>query len=335
MNITSMGDLAQSFTLRRNSAEIRQNLDRLTDELSSGTARDVAGHLDGSLDRLAHTERNLVIMQSQRIAGETALADMATMQSSLDRIRSLGEELTGDAVLAGATPGGISLAVLGNNARATLEGVVSALNAANAGRALFAGADVDGVALAPAEDILSGARAAVAGASGAAEVLAGLESYFGDAGGPFETDIYQGGTSGAIAYHLGDGGPITPGVRADDPAFRDVFLHVVAAALVDDPTLGFDAPERLALSRAAAGGLLAASQEVTLLQAGLGSQEARAEQASVRLEAEVSSLRIARQELLGVDQFQTASDLEAAQTQLETIFAITARSARLSLVNFL
>ncbi len=43
----------------------------------------------------------------------------------------------------------------------------------------------------------------------------------------------------------------------------------------------------------------------------------------------------ARLGLISVDPYETASKLQEAQTQLETLYSITARMSRLSLVNFL
>jgi flagellar hook-associated protein 3 FlgL len=49
----------------------------------------------------------------------------------------------------------------------------------------------------------------------------------------------------------------------------------------------------------------------------------------------LTSLNIARNDLASVDMASTAVDLEQIQSQLEMLYTLTARSARLSLMNFL
>jgi len=74
---------------------------------------------------------------------------------------------------------------------------------------------------------------------------------------------------------------------------------------------------------------------VTRLRADLGAAEARIGQAESRIAAETTALQIARNDLVSVDVFETAGELEQVQFQLETLYTLTARAARLNLVNFL
>jgi flagellar hook-associated protein 3 FlgL len=46
-------------------------------------------------------------------------------------------------------------------------------------------------------------------------------------------------------------------------------------------------------------------------------------------------LQNAQLSLLSVDPYETATKMQEMQTQLQTLYAITARAARLSLVDFL
>jgi flagellar hook-associated protein 3 FlgL len=71
------------------------------------------------------------------------------------------------------------------------------------------------------------------------------------------------------------------------------------------------------------------------LQGRLGLTQARIDQAQTRNTAEQSMLEIARADLVAIDPFEAATRMEAAQTQLETLYSVTARLSRLSLVDFL
>ncbi|MDR9392942.1 flagellin [Roseovarius sp. SYSU LYC5161] len=334
MNFTSVGDLAQTLVQSRSGGEVKARIGRLTNELSSGIAQDVPRHLSGNLDQLAHLERRLGVTGRYRTAAALALSDMSVMQSSLDRVQSLGQELAGRAAAISTMQNPPTVAVLGDQARGALSEVVAAMNAQNAGRALFAGADVDGQVLAPSEDILALARAAVSGATTAADVRAELDSFFA-AGGTFETDVFRGTSAGDLTYKLDAGETITAATRADDAVIRDVLANMMSVALADDPALTLDDAQRRDLASGAGTALMGADTELAEIRGGLGTAEAQAERSAARLEAEATSLRTARQELVGIDRFATASELEAAQGQLETIFTVAARSASLSLVNFL
>jgi len=63
--------------------------------------------------------------------------------------------------------------------------------------------------------------------------------------------------------------------------------------------------------------------------------EAQIDGATARNTAESSALELARAELIAIDPYKAATDLTSVQTQLETLYALTARLSRLSLVEYL
>ena len=67
----------------------------------------------------------------------------------------------------------------------------------------------------------------------------------------------------------------------------------------------------------------------------IGISEARIDEASTRNESESNALQVLKYDLLGVDAYDAATRMETAQNQLETLYAVTARLSRLSLVDFL
>ena len=71
------------------------------------------------------------------------------------------------------------------------------------------------------------------------------------------------------------------------------------------------------------------------LRSGLGALQQRIEETSTRNSAERAATTIARVELVGTDQFETATRYENTRAQLESLYAITVRSSRMSLVGFL
>lgn len=81
--------------------------------------------------------------------------------------------------------------------------------------------------------------------------------------------------------------------------------------------------------------LLTSQGALTAVRADLGYAESRLDESKVRLSAERASFEMSRNELLGVDPYETATRLEAVQFQLESLYTVTARLSQLSLVRYL
>ena len=91
----------------------------------------------------------------------------------------------------------------------------------------------------------------------------------------------------------------------------------------------------IGLAQIAGTSLLQAQSDRTVLAGRLGVVQAVIDQAQTRNSAEESALKLARSDLLSVDSYEATTRMEAAQNQLETLYAVTARLSRLSLVDFL
>jgi flagellar hook-associated protein 3 FlgL len=124
-------------------------------------------------------------------------------------------------------------------------------------------------------------------------------------------------------------------VTAADPDLRDVLTGYALAALVAEGTLAAAPEERAALVREA--GIRIMSGDAALARAGarIGGAEAALEDAEAARAAERTALEQARDALKGADPYRTATALTAAQTQLETLYALTARLSGLSLAEYL
>ena len=331
----SIGDLAQTFMLRRQNVELQKQNQRLLEELASGRAADTVRHLSGDFSHLAEIEHDLVVLESYRFSANDARTVATTMQTALERVQDLGAELSESAIAGATLDGRVQISALSEQARQSLDVMVSALNTESAWRGLFSGSKSDGSAIIPAQDVIAASRAALGGAATAADIMAGLDSFFQASGGAFETDVYMGATEAPTPFQLGEDEKVQLDLRADNPAIRETLKFTVAMALATDPALGLTGEEAHMLLRQAGSGLFDAQSELTEVRAHLGYVEQRIDQAITRVSSELSTLEQARGDLLSVDPFQTATDLETTQSQIEMLYTLTARSARLSLVSFL
>jgi flagellar hook-associated protein 3 FlgL len=335
MTMQSIGDLAQSFTLRRQSVELNRQMDRLTRELSTGTAADLSAHLSGNFVQLADIERALDVQTAHRDAARSAATDAALMQAALERIQDTNTSLASSAILIGSDSSSTAISALATEARGALDAIITSLNGTSAGRSLFAGNRVEQSPLSSADVLMDQLRTALSGAATSADIRQGLDTFFDAPDGPFATSIYQGGSADLSAITLGSGESVRLSIRADDPVLRAQIKEVALTALLNDDALALAPGLRSDLARDAGGNLLGAQTDLTQLRADLGFAEERVARAESRISAEISSLGIARSTLVSVDPSATAGELQQVQFQLEALYTLTARTSRLSLVNFL
>ena len=81
--------------------------------------------------------------------------------------------------------------------------------------------------------------------------------------------------------------------------------------------------------------MIAADSNLTAVRADVGISEAQITDTLTRNASEASALAIARNGIVAADPYETASNIEAVSIQLETLYSLTARLSRLTLVNFL
>ena len=335
MALHTIGDLAQSFVLRQQSSTLKQQMNGLAKELSSGLVSDPTMHLSGNFTHLADVKHKLQVLDSLRAGAEQGRRDTGLMQTALERFQSEAEQLSSTALLFGAPSGAMSISNLAGEARESLGAMLSALNTSFGGRSLFAGADVASPAVVPSDVFIAAVNAAVAGASTTADINTAMDNFFDTPGGDFDTLIYQGSTTARASYPLGDGEAVTLDLRADDPAIRETLKQIAIAVVLDNAGHSLSGDDQANLALQVGEALLVEQSALTGIRADLGFAESRIDRAATRHSAEISGLNLIQAELLAADPYETATELEAVQIQLETIYTLTSRMSRLNLVNFL
>jgi flagellar hook-associated protein 3 FlgL len=81
--------------------------------------------------------------------------------------------------------------------------------------------------------------------------------------------------------------------------------------------------------------LLEAADARGALAARIGTAQERIANATTRNSAEATALQIARIGIVSADPYEAATALTEAESQLDTLYAVTARLSRLSLANYL
>ncbi len=335
MSFHAIGDLAQFMTKRRHSATLQLQIGRLSQELSTGKASDVTRSQNASFGYLADVEHQIVLNSAFNAAAKEASIQASAMQSVLDLVQTKVTEMSDTALLAGHGLNGPALANASATARGALDSIVAALNTSVAGRPVFGGTNLNRAPLVSSDDLIDAIISTTSLASDAASVIAAIDNFFDTPGGDFDTNIYVGGDQDFSAFQLGAGESVRLSIRADDDALKAVLKDMAIAAIAGDPSLSLSRDERLSLLHTAGNAMMSSVDGVIQIRSDLGAAEARIDQSVARIGAERSSLTITQNELTSVDLFETATALEQAQLQLETIYTLTARTSRLNLANFL
>lgn len=332
MSRITVGDASLTNILARQGAALRGQVNQAAQEVTTGRSADVGKALRGDFSPLLAIDASLARLEAFRRTAADAATLTAAQQSVLAAIGDQVSQAAVNLVQAGDFATAAQVDTLGADARSRLAGVIGLLNTQVAGRAVFAGDATTSTPLGSVEDLLTALTAAAAGATTADQVVTAVTDWFGDPGG--YAAFYQGG------------GPLTPapiaageaadqGTTALDPALRDTLAGLALGALLDRGVLAGRAEERATLARRSGEALLTAGDARVALGARIGAVEARIEAAQTRNAAEATALGLVRSDTGAVDPYDAAARLEEARSQLESLYLVTARVARLNLAEFL
>lgn len=323
MALSSIGDLAQQFVMRRNSAVLKERMNALTNELSTGQKSDLAAALGGDRMRLASADRDLRLIGSHKAAANGLSQMLSIMQTTLDQVDTLRSDL-GNQLTAAISDSDVESGIVA--AEDTFRAVVSALNVRVNDTSLFAGTTTDTNALPDAGDMLTALRGAVAGLTTVADVSNAVSGWMSANG-------YAGDTGDLMTRGIGDGTTVTIAARADDQSLQAILTSAAMAAVAGDADLDADAQHELV--RTAGETLLGQGSALAALQGRLGQSEAQIETGLSHLSARETALGVIRNDLVAIDDYDVATQLQALQTQIETHYTLTARLGSLSLSEYL
>lgn len=329
------GDLARTMPLTRLGVQARADLSRLSQELTTGRHSDLAAANRGDLRAAVGIERNLTILASATQAAESAQHRMSIMQAALDTVGEAAGQAASD-LLSLSEPGtSVASARGSDSAEVALGAVVSALKVRMGGVNLFSGTATDRAPLPPVDEMMASLRASLAtpgpAPASAADLEAAVGAWFAPGGGMDAAFPVAGGDAPAVLT-VAPGETLTVDATAADPALRGVMAGLAVGVLAADLA---DPGERRDAMRGAATGLIGDEAGRANLQARLGVAEGQSERALTRARAEVNALEIARGEVLEVDRYETATQFQAAEVAVESLYLVTSRLSGLSLANYI
>jgi flagellar hook-associated protein 3 FlgL len=366
-------DILSHMRMSRAQAETKRSLDTAQVELVTGEAADRFKATGGDPTRLLAMERSISTLDSRTPLLSMAKSRAGAMQSALEGIQNATEQM-GVRLLRDISAGAIDSAeYTAKDARAALAQVLGALNTELSGRHLFGGAR-QGAPMPDVDTLLDDVEAVFAlsktqqaaidagtetddGLTLAERIDANLGTYF-TAGDTIDVDPNTDNDPNTdddidlrsfdARFADGDDPPSPPPVELADGEHLDYAMRgdvaelrgmirglVMASVAVDGSGRITDDETRAAALEFAGKQIIKATDDITRLRSDLGLAEQRIEEAQVRTEAQRSTLELARSDLIGRDQYETATRITELENQLQIIYAITARTSQLSLLNFI
>ena len=333
MRSVGFGDGALAAALGRQVTSTKAEVGRLSIEATTGVARDLGHHLRGDLGALAGLQGDLGRLAAYGVNAATAALQAASMQTALEALDGSAADYATALVTAASSSQPAQLSSVIGEGEQRFSAAIAALNTRVGARSLFAGVAVENAALAAPGAILDRLQTLTAAAQGADELEAIVTAWFADPAGFAAEGYTGGGPQGPVAVAAGE--EVALDVTATDPLLHGTLAGLAIAALLDRGSFAGDAGVRADLARRAGETLLEAQTDRAALAARLGSAEATIADAAARNAAETSAHELARAELISVDPYEAATGLQAARDRLETLYSITARLSRLSLLDYL
>lgn len=329
MIVASPDALFQS-AFSRDISSLRTALQRASQELVTGRRSNILASSRGNSEPLLRAQAALDNAEQAR-ARLTVLEGRYRVASSA--LRTIGE-LTESVALAAQSAGDVNTGVQADafasvEARSAIGTVFSALEARFGGRALFGGTLGTGRVLADTSNFLADIQALVpAGTSGAAAEAA-LNTYF-QAGGAFETNIYEGGNQ-LDDPQLADGSSIDALFTADSDELRSLYKGL-AMVVVNEQVAEVDASNFLRrgaeVIQGAREALVGQEARMGLAQNAITREQERQEQNGLDAELTLEAA-------LGRDPFEAAAETQALEARLQAAYTVTGRVGALRLANFL
>lgn len=324
-------DLARLHVASSGMSALKSATTRLASELASGERADVAASLGGDLREILALRRTMTVNEGLiRAADETALRAEG-QQAALGSLRKGLDSVT--AAVSGLFPvsGPEQTARVAAQARVALGDALATLNSSIGGRSLFAGISPTGPAVIGADDLLARLETVLIGATSQTEMATRIMAWFDNPAG-WATQGYRGGPE-ARAQELEPGGARLIDRTAADVRIRSAIAAFATAAFLDRTSHGVPVESGAAVHTLA--GLRTANDGLVTLTAEIGFDQQRIATFRTEKEAEAMAVEMAIATRTSIDPALAAVELEAVQTNLETLYAVTARISRLSLADFI
>lgn len=336
-SFSSIGDLSRSFQLRLANASMKQRLDTLTNEVSSGKKTDVSRYLSGDLSRINHLETRIKQIDTYLNNVAEAGSRFGGMQASLEKIQSITSS-TGPALLSDATTGSReSLLIRLREGGENLTALINTLNTQIGNNFLFSGTRSDTAALSSALDITALVSNEILGYNSVGDITSTIETWFDrpHGTGGFLDSSYHGSVSDARETPVSESQSVRSDVTANSEPIREILKAFTTMFLAAENSENFSTEELRGLAQAAGQWITNGNIGVTSLRANIGVSEHLVSRAAIQNNAQKSTLQISRSSIESADPYETAVALKEVESGIQNLYALTVRISNLKLTDYL
>ncbi|MEK0084964.1 flagellin [Benzoatithermus flavus] len=348
--MSTISTLGQHLRLQARIQATRSELNRLTEEVASGTHADYFEGLG------TQSGRGLAMRSAyqQAIFYQDAAAVVASrlegQQQAIGQVKDIAQAVRDQmlSVQSGSADQN-AVRVISDGAAGYLAQMRATLNQTYAGQYLFSGpATATAPVRAPDEANADGnsLQSVIAAIKSGydLETTEGMQGFLDEVHAVFagthpnpawnfDKLVYAGSITGTMSGIIDSGLEVSTDVRANDPAFKTVLEALSVAAAV--PAREASAASYRQLAGVLASRLTEGVSRTLDLAATVGHRQSVVEDTKDRHDRMASLLGAGLSELESIDDYAASTRLSELQTQLETSYAVTARLGRLSLVSYL
>lgn len=328
----TFGDNASGFSLRSKGSELKSRMEVLSKEISSGKVASVRKHTKGRVEEISIISRRSKNLEGYNLGIARLELLQKTAQISLGQIGGSLQALRDDAVLFQTSSSPSARKTLLEKSELVLERMISALNVSVAGESVFSGTATDRAPL-DLEGLTAAVKAHVLTRPASQSLGDRVDEFFLTAG-PYETQAYS-GSSAERSFLIDDGRTVGVGVRADGIEIRRAIGAVMGVMIALDDTISIPEAQRKDVVSHSIARMSSAMDSVIAVKARLGASQENLELQKTANTAQIESLKMLQSEKLGVDRYAKIAELREAENRLGTVYAMTARMSRLSLLEYI
>ncbi len=328
------GDMSRQLMFGRQNLHLKTLITTLSEQMTTGKAVDVARHLHGNMSVLAGIEASLTQVKARSYVAQNASTILGAQQSVIGDLSATADKILDDLLRTDLVSDEAARSRRLAEIHDAFSQGIRQLNMTVAGRSLFAGSASEGPAIAAPDVILSALLAELPPLADPYDLSEFVDAWFAPGSG-FDAQGYMGSGRTQEPFELGHGIFARIDITAQDHALRRYLASLAKGALFHEAMSGADHPEKRAMLNIVVSDLTITGAAMTDLAARLGMEEGNAALGASRAEAEQTTLMIARADLVAVDPYEAASQLEQTMSQLEMIYTLTSRLSRLSLADYL
>lgn len=308
----------------------------LTAELSSGRKSDIGRAVSSDFSRLSQIAHHLRTHDARSAALSGGAVWLEVAQTSLTQAQAAGDALAAIIPAALTAPDAESIRNLSQAGRGAVVDIGRALNVDHAGRPVFANGDPGAGRPLDIEVLLAETSALAAGAADLSALLQAFDDYFAPPPvGGIDANAIRAHATAPVSIPLGSGAALDVPVSLAERGIRDSLKQAALVAALDKTGFALAEADRMRLTIELPTRTAVAADGLTAVRSRLGALEERVARTASQLGEERTRIEGRQAETIATDPYETASRLQGEMTRLETIFAVTARRARLRLTDYL